>query len=525
MAQSRNLEPGQYQLGDFVFGYGTLFSVETFDPMGYDVNVQDYQSQLSDEIRFGSDSLKPLPIQLEINAFSNRLLGNIASLTGDTRELNFENDRRIGEFTREWRADEIRGKWGELKPLHICRKDGRVVQVFGRPGKLAVSKPDREGMRKVVAEFRRSDTLYYNDFEWYLQVREGEVATVYRPYELDMGDGDSWLRFLIVGPMKNPIIQVGSITINLVHELEPGEIVEISSYPWARRAIRLNDGLSLNAKVTQPYLEKLSFPPNTPIKVSWNATDTNTQIELVDFSEEFETEEGLNPDDWTETTYQGSTDGGWKIDNGVLTWDDSGNGNRSATSIFNKPSLTPYQSVGMTLATPPEGSLLGSEECSNRIIGRSNEDGTEYLYWDLTYTKAWFGHHKDGEDTILSEIYSLPRVMNLLQTILGALFGPIFGSGLPNNNWKYDVEFGTGAGEFSSTLKINDHFGVTFTPESELEIPSANLYTGLGMRATTRALGQSTPGTVSEWHMRDNSPEPIDVSAVYMFWRDAWQNL
>ncbi|AVD99639.1 minor tail protein [Mycobacterium phage Cuke] len=522
---NKNLEPGQYQLGDFVFGFGTLFTVENFDPMGYDVNVQDYQSQLSSEIRFGSDSLKPLPIQIELNAFTNKLMGNIASLVGDTRELNFENDRQIGQFTREWRADEIRDKWGELKPLLICRKsDGRVVQAFGRPGKLAVSKPDHEGMRKVVGEFRRSDTLYYNDFEWFLQVRAGEVATVYRPYAMKMGDGDSWLRFILVGPMKNPIIQLGSITINLDHELEAGEVVEISSYPWARRAIRLNDGLSLNAKVTQPYLEKLNFPPNTPIQVSWNATDTNTQVEEVDFSDETNTSDGLNLTDWTATNYVG-TDGHWEIFNGVIRWVDSGNGNRLATSIYKSPTITPYQKVGMTLATPAEGSLLGSEECSNRIIGRSNATGTEYLYWDITYTRCWFGHHKDGVDTILSEIYSLRDTMDIIAQMISAAFAPIFGYGVPQNDWVYDAEFGTGAGELTSTLKINDHQAVTFEGVSDLVLPSTNLYTGTGMRSTTRALGQSTPGSVSEWHMRDNSPVPQDISAVYMFWRDAWQNI
>ena len=78
---NRNLEAGQYQLGDFIFGRYTWFVVEKFDVGGYDVNVQDFQAVLSDEIRFGSDSLKALPIQLTINALINRTLPHVAALT------------------------------------------------------------------------------------------------------------------------------------------------------------------------------------------------------------------------------------------------------------------------------------------------------------------------------------------------------------------------------------------------------------------------------------------------------------
>ena len=97
----RNLEPGQYQIGDFVFGFGTLFNVEDFDIGGYEVNNQDFQVTASDEIRFGKDSFKPLPIQLIVNARENRLLPNIAALTSETREFHFENDRTAGSFVKK----------------------------------------------------------------------------------------------------------------------------------------------------------------------------------------------------------------------------------------------------------------------------------------------------------------------------------------------------------------------------------------------------------------------------------------
>ena len=171
MTDSRNLEPGQYQIGDFIFGYHTLFKVESFDIGAYDVNVQDFQVPSADELRFGRDTLKPMPIQITINALRNKVLPNVAGLGAGFQakadQLNFEHDRKVGQFGKEWRADEVRGKWGELKPLRICREDGRTVMVYGRPGKLAVPPLGPKGVnQKIVAEYRRSDTLCFSETEW-----------------------------------------------------------------------------------------------------------------------------------------------------------------------------------------------------------------------------------------------------------------------------------------------------------------------------------------------------------------------
>lgn len=523
---NRNLEPGQYQIGDFVFGDYTLFRVEEFSEGAYDVNVQDYQAQLSDEIRFGSDSLKGMPIQMIINAFQNSLMSNVVAVTGDTRELNFDDDPTIGEFTREWRADEIRKEWGELKPIYYCRDDGVTVQVYGRPGKLAVSTPDREGARKITAEFRRSDTLCYTDFEWFTQTRVGEKRIIFRSSKLGQGDAPSWLRFFLVGPMKNPTIHLGSMDIHLEYELLAGDIVEISSYPWARRAIRLNDGLSLNAYVTQSYLEKLAFDVDAPIELSWEATNTNTAINNIDFSTYPNTSDGIQDSntDWTASTYSAGT-GKWRISGGKLIWDDAGNGYRRVASIFKQPTISKYQVVGFTTDQPAED-VIGGIYPSNRIIGRSNATGTEYLYWDITYTGAWFGYHApDGTEIILSEVFPLRKHIDIIRRILNN-FGTIFGgSGNPVAGWQYDAEFGTGAGVLTSSLHINNTKLFTYNGDPGITLNDDNLYTGLGMYATQRGTGQSTPAGLTEFHMRDNPIVPINISSVYMMWRDAWQNI
>lgn len=553
---SRNLEPGQMQIGDFVFGFNTLFTIEDRDFGGYDVNVQDYAAQLSDETRFGSDSLKPLPIQLQLNAFQNRLLPHIAAITGDDRELNFDDDPTVGQFTREWRADDVRHTWGELKPLYVCRPDGSTVMVYGRPGKCSVSKPDKEGARKVVAEFRRSDTLCYNEFEWFTQVQYNEQVTVWRSTEMGQGDAPCWMRFFLVGPMTNPSITFGDLTIDLNYKINYGEIVEISSYPWERRAIRLNDGLSLNAYVTQPYLENIIFDIDKPINMKWIASDTNTAIENEIFADYPNTSEGLNSEKWSASAYSASGSGKWYINtDGVLVWSDSGNQSHSVTSIYQgSQTISKYQMVGFTTNHPAEDNTgINGTQPTNRIIGRSNAAGTEYLYWDISYTNAWFGYHgPDGVEHILSPKYQLHKPIGILRRILNN-FGTIFGNqGNPSDGWQYDAEFGTGAGLLSSTLHINNVKVLDFDqtvyqnitpgtgpqPAGAVSVTADNHYfintitlgddsnhCGIGMRATPRGLGQATPAGITEFHMRDNPIEPLNISAVYMMWRDAWQNI
>lgn len=518
---ARNLEPGQYQIGNFVFGAGTQFNVEEFIVAGWEINVQDQQASLSDELRFGSDSFRPNPIQITMSATRNRTLPNVAGMLSNPAELDFTWDRRIGDFTAEWRADEIRKEWGELKPLYVCRPDGSVVQVYGRPGKLAVSRESPKSLtRNIVAEYRRSDTLAYNEYEWYLQARYGESKTLFRNAYFGQGDAACWLRFVLVGPMEHPIIQLGDITIDFDYELEAGDVVEINSYPWSRRCVRLNDGLNLSAYLVTPYLEKLNFPVNKPINLSWNATNVNSQVEVRNFSSYGNTTEGLPSSDWYTTNY-GSGTGQYKITSGQMVWTDSGNSARLGTSIFKLPTLTEYQVVAANLATLPEGPLLGSEECSNRIIGQSNSTGTEYVYWDISYNYFWFGYHKNGVDYQLSQRYKFSTFAAIWQKFWTDLWADITNTSV---NWKIEAEFGTGAGSLTSTLRINDSHVFSFTDTSGLGLGS-NHYTGLGMRATSRFAGQSTPGKWSTFRMRDNNVVPVNISAVYMFWRDAWQNI
>ena len=276
MATNRNLTPGQYQLGELVMGPGTPFRIEAIDIGNYDVNAQDYQSKRSNELRFGSDTLKPTPLQLTINVMVNRALPHIAALTNDIRTFNFDNDPNLGDLQREWRAEETMSVWGALKPLLFCGTDGITRQFYGRPGKFAYKKHRQEGSLyyQCQGEFRRSDTFAYSDTEYYVDFAPNDAEIITRVN----GNATSWMRFLLVGPFSNPIIHLGSkdIQINTTNVYPGGivptnEIIEISSYPWERRVVD-SHGLSLAAFIVtdKPYLDTIKLPYQTPIEISWS---------------------------------------------------------------------------------------------------------------------------------------------------------------------------------------------------------------------------------------------------------------
>lgn len=275
---SRNLEPGQFQIGDLIMGPWTRYSVESLDIGNYDVNVQDSQVQGANTTKFGQDTLKPAPLQLTINFRKNYLMENVVSLLRHPENvpaLNFDDDPTLGDLQREWRAEEIMQTWGATKPLYFCGTDGVTRQFFGRPGKFAYKLHKIVGSQFYAcqAEFRRLDTFAHSELEWFV-VLERNVSQV---ITLTRGNAPSPVRFLLTGPMQHPIINFGAHQLELDWNIAAGSAVEISSYPWQTRIVDSN-GLSLAAYLISenPYLDKVRFPDHTPMTISWNASGTTS---------------------------------------------------------------------------------------------------------------------------------------------------------------------------------------------------------------------------------------------------------
>jgi hypothetical protein len=267
----KNLLPGQYQIGDVVFGKHTNVRVENFDIKPYDLNAQDHQVSRNDEMRFGIDQLKPTTVEITMHVINNHLLHPYENLIPDF----WANMPTVSDLHREWRADEVRQVWGAMKPLYYCGKDGITRVMYGRPGKFTYAKDsDYTESVQCLAEFRCGDTLSYTAQEAMVTVNIGEDPSY---LTRQTGNASAWLRMLLFGPMTNPSITIGEQEVKLAVDIEEGTAIEISSYPWRRRILDSN-GVSLNSAMVgkTQYLDRLTIPFNKEVAIRWTSEEYNT---------------------------------------------------------------------------------------------------------------------------------------------------------------------------------------------------------------------------------------------------------
>lgn len=278
------LQPGQYQLGDVVFGKGTVYPVSSVEVQAYNVQAQDGQLIRSDEIQFGFDSFQPAPVIFEMGVLDFRKLPNMANLTGTATFNDYSSDA-LSHLALAWRGDYVRNSWGSVTALKFCDQDGRTRVWYGRPRKFqATKKSSKASFYTVHAEFQRADTLCYDENESYIKV--GSTSIINR----SAGQADAWLRVVGYGPLTHPVIYIGEHVLNLDVQIPSGKAFEVSSYPWSRRAVT-SDGVNIASKMigdTQ-YLDRLVLPGNSVTSVSWTANEVNKWVP------------DLKNNSWTET--------------------------------------------------------------------------------------------------------------------------------------------------------------------------------------------------------------------------------
>lgn len=245
------LRKGQYQLGNIVMGSGTNIIVTSFEAQPYDINAQDYQISRTDEMRFGYDSFKPTTIQMSMEVIYNWLLPPFQN----TIQNFWEDKPTVNDLAQEWRATDIKSQWGQIKPLYYCGRDEINKMVFGRPGQFGAEKPSHfSTIVKCVGQFRRADTLSYSVDESSTQL--GSNTSI----ERTRGDSDTWYR-IILQNANNPHLNIAGKKIQINGS---AAVMEISSYPWARRIVT-DAGVNLRNLLStdSSYLDKLTLPMGT----------------------------------------------------------------------------------------------------------------------------------------------------------------------------------------------------------------------------------------------------------------------
>lgn len=275
---TKNLRPHQYQLGDLVFGAHTQYPVLGVKTDSYNVNAQDFQVPLADETRMGQDTLQATIVTFTIGVRDNAPMPYLVNTLPD--DLVLKSSKLLTALQKEWKADEVRKLWGELKPLVFCDGYGSTRRIYGRPRKFTYTrKTQTSQFHKVTAEYARIDTVSYADVESAVSLVEGADPVV---YTRDGGDAQSWYRVLLYGPQRDAVVDVGVDNFQYDGDILAGKVVEISSYPWQRRVVEGNaDGTGglINRRTSlignTKYLDQPKLPPNTSIPMSWSADLTS----------------------------------------------------------------------------------------------------------------------------------------------------------------------------------------------------------------------------------------------------------
>lgn len=263
-----NLLPGQYEIDGLIFGKGTPYKVSSFDIQPYGVQAGDFQVPLQDEMKFSKDQHTPGPINITFQLMQNRWIRepvNGASLISAD----------AGRLQRVWRGDDVRYVWGEMQALYFGGNDGSQKMILGRTDKFQYPRfnEQTEGY-ECVASFRRVDSFAYGITRWVrnIPVNSGQQFVT----NGHLGDAPSWMIIHLQGPMTDPHIEVGGFEFDIDWTIPAGKILEISSYPWARRCVD-SDGINRRETLigATPYLDRLRFKHDELLLATITANGTN----------------------------------------------------------------------------------------------------------------------------------------------------------------------------------------------------------------------------------------------------------
>lgn len=185
---------------------------------------------------------------------------------------------RVEALRRHWRADAERAVPGGVVELQM-RYDGRSRSVFGRPRRWSpdYSAASTSGLVAIQADFECIDDLFYgpersvavtlaasggSGFVAPFIFPLSSTATSDRSVTLTVdGSADTWPVFTVRGPVTNPVLQVGSVRIEVRASVAFDESVVVDTRPWVRSVTR--GGLSLAGALRGTRLAAAALAPGT----------------------------------------------------------------------------------------------------------------------------------------------------------------------------------------------------------------------------------------------------------------------
>ena len=210
-------------------------------------------------------------------------VNNLVLAPGSPAEAYAMNLDYLGVLKGWWRDPLWRSTARSMAMLRTCQA-GRTSRCYGRPRRYdeVTGFLTRVGYSTVVCDFQLIDNRFYSDEEYSTEIGlaqppdGGLVAPLVAPLTTTpesrtegvatiTGNTPTWLVVEFHGPVTNPSISIGDLTIGLTGTLAYDEVITVDPRPWARTALRNTDGASFAGLLSRetPAMKNMLIAPGT----------------------------------------------------------------------------------------------------------------------------------------------------------------------------------------------------------------------------------------------------------------------
>lgn len=242
-----------------------------------DVRSADVDRPSEDGRAFGRDFLGSKSYTFEIGVLTDATNG---LGTADPHAANLD---ALNALDALWNDPKWRNNPRSMAMLRSCEA-GRTWRCYGRPRRFdeAAGKLTYSGYTPVVAGFDLIDDRWYADVESFADVNLAPsptggftaplVAPITTTYDASGvgvavigGSKATWPVVEFHGPILNPSVTIGDLTIGLTGALAYDHIVTVDTRPWRRLVRRNTDGASLSGwlSAATPVMRACLLPVGT----------------------------------------------------------------------------------------------------------------------------------------------------------------------------------------------------------------------------------------------------------------------
>jgi hypothetical protein len=235
-----------------------------------EVRATDGERPQEDGIMFGRDYRGAKMVTFEIGVLTDKING-LGALDAHRSNLDYLNTLEAFWLDETWRNSP------RAMAMLRSHEAGQTWRCYGRPRRYdeTVGKLTESGYTPIVCDFQLIDDRWYADVESLVDVpliappEGGLVAPLVAPLTTTLstsgqavavvgGTRTTWPVVEFHGPVTNPELTIGDLTIGLTMSLAYDHTITVDTRPWSRSVTRNTDGAGFAGNLSRrtPVMRK-----------------------------------------------------------------------------------------------------------------------------------------------------------------------------------------------------------------------------------------------------------------------------